>query len=72
VQVVPIKSKLKAPGSKRLKLKYDGLFSNFAFRFKLRRYTLGPGEVSWIINTKGNTGLVVGPKAGACRKLTRR
>jgi len=40
VQVDPIKSKLKAPGIKRLKLKYDELLSNFAFKFNLRRYTL--------------------------------
>ena len=30
---------LKAPESKRLKLKYDHLLSNFAFKFNLRRYT---------------------------------
>jgi hypothetical protein len=32
---------LKAPGTKRLKLKYDELVSNFAFKFNLRRYTMG-------------------------------
>jgi hypothetical protein len=31
---------LKAPGTERLKLKYDGLFSSFAFKFNLRRYNL--------------------------------
>ena len=36
-QVDPIKPKLKAPGTKRLKLKYDEPISNFAFKFKLRR-----------------------------------
>jgi len=30
---------LKAPGNKRLKLLCDGPLSNFAFKFKLRRYT---------------------------------
>jgi hypothetical protein len=44
VQVHPIKPTLKAPGTKRLKLKYVELLSNllkfclnFAFKFKLRR-----------------------------------
>jgi len=39
VQVEPIKSKLNAPGTKRLKLKYDIMLSSFAFSFNLRRYT---------------------------------
>jgi len=39
VQVEPIKSTLKAPGSMRLKLDYDCPLSNFAFKFHLRRYT---------------------------------
>jgi hypothetical protein len=39
VQVDPTEPKLKAPGTKRLKLKYDGPLSNFAFKFNLRRYT---------------------------------
>jgi len=38
VQVDPIKPTLKEPGSKRLKLKYDGPLSNFGFNFSLRRY----------------------------------
>ena len=38
VLVDPFKSTLKAPGTKRLKLKYDKLLSNFAFNFNLRRY----------------------------------
>jgi len=40
VQVDPIRPKLKAPGTKRLKLKYDKLLSRFAFKFKLRHYTM--------------------------------
>jgi hypothetical protein len=40
VQVDPIKPTLKAPGTKRLKLKCDDLLLNFGFKFKLRRYTL--------------------------------
>ena len=31
---------LKAPGTKRLELKYDELLSSFAFKFNLRRYFL--------------------------------
>ena len=40
MQLDPIKPTLKAPGTKCLKLKYDKLLSNFAFKFKLRRYTM--------------------------------
>jgi hypothetical protein len=39
VQVDPIKPTLKAPGTKRLKLKFEKVLSNFAFKFNLRRYT---------------------------------
>jgi hypothetical protein len=39
VQVDPIKPKLKAPGTGRLKLKNDKVLSNFAFKFNMRRYT---------------------------------
>jgi hypothetical protein len=46
VQVDPIKSKFKAPGTKRLKLKYDERLSSFAFNFNLRRYSTGLGGMS--------------------------
>jgi len=36
-----MKPMLKAPRTKRLKLKYDEMPSNVAFKFNLRRYTLG-------------------------------
>jgi hypothetical protein len=39
-----MKSTVKAPEFKRLKLKYDKLLSSFAFNIKLRRYTLDPRE----------------------------
>jgi len=39
VQVEPIKSKLKPPGTERLKQKYDNLLSRFAFKYNLRRYS---------------------------------
>jgi hypothetical protein len=41
VQVGPIKSKLKPPGIKRLKLKYGEPLSSFDFKIKLRRYSSG-------------------------------
>ena len=41
VQVDPIKPTLTAPGSKRLKLKFDEPLSNFAFKFNMRCYTAG-------------------------------
>jgi len=39
VQVDPIKPTLKAPGYKRLQLKWNDLLSSFAFKFNLPRYT---------------------------------
>jgi len=41
VQVEPIEPMLKAPGTKRLKLRYDESLSNFAFNFNLHRYNKG-------------------------------
>ena len=38
MQVHPIKSMLKAPGTMLLKLKYDEPLSTFAFKFNVRRY----------------------------------
>jgi hypothetical protein len=38
VQVDRIKPAVKAPGTKRLKLKFDEQHSIFAFNFHLRRY----------------------------------
>jgi hypothetical protein len=46
VQVEPMKPMLKAPGTERLKLKYDNLVSRFAFKFNLRRYTPAPSPTS--------------------------
>ena len=39
MQVDPMKPKLKPPGTKHLKLKFDILLSTSAFKFNLRRYT---------------------------------
>ena len=38
MQVKPMNPKLKAPGTKRLKLFFVNLLSSFAFDFNLRRY----------------------------------
>ena len=38
VQVHPIKPTLKPPGTNHLKLNYDKLLSNFAFKFNSRHY----------------------------------
>ena len=40
MQVPPIKLTLKAPGTKRLKPKYDEPLSSIGFKFNLRRYTM--------------------------------
>ena len=39
MQADPIKPRLKAPGTERLKLKYEELLSNFGFKVNLRRYS---------------------------------
>ena len=44
MQIEPIKPTLKPPGTKRLKLEYDGLLSNFGFKINLRRYNLDESE----------------------------
>ena len=53
-----MKPVLKAPGTKRLKLKCDESLSNFAFKFNLRRYNAGPlvGDiVMWATGRVPNT-----------------
>ena len=44
MQVDPIKPTLKAHGTVRLKLITDEPLSNFAFKFNLRRYTVGEAD----------------------------
>jgi hypothetical protein len=46
---------LKAPGIKRLKLKYDKPLSNFAFKFNLRRYTWARSPWCSTLTTSGPT-----------------
>jgi len=41
VQVEPVKTVLKAPGTKRLKLQHGDVLSSFAFNSNLRRYIEG-------------------------------
>jgi hypothetical protein len=53
VHVDPIKPTLKAPGTKRLKLKHDKLLPNFAFNCNLRRYNKGTGFVLFDASTVG-------------------
>ena len=68
VQVDPIKPTLKAPGTERLNLEYDGPLPNFAFNFDLRRYTSpwcscpSPPRPSW---TPASCGL--GPSSSSRR-----
>jgi len=45
VQVDPVKPTSKPHGTKRLKLEYDGLLSNFGLKFNLRHYV--KGQVWW-------------------------
>ena len=44
MQIDPFKPTLKAPGIRRLNLKYDDLLSSFAFNFNLRRYNEDAGD----------------------------
>ena len=58
MQVDPMKSKLKLPATKRLKLNCDEPLSNFAFKLKLCRYT----EVMELMMVPK---MIVSPQAGA-------
>jgi len=66
-----MKLTLKAPGSKRLKLKYDELLSNVAFNFNLRRCITGRNDVNiHAANTKGRTARDVSESAAITREIT--
>ena len=56
MQVDPIKFGLKAPGSERLKLKYDELLSNVAFKTNLRRYSLARAALTALAALAGGRG----------------
>jgi len=65
VQVDPIQPKSKPPGTKRLKLEYDGLLSNFGFKGNLRRYTVELlSRVNAALGTGVTTKLVVADGQG--------
>ena len=61
VQVKPMKSMLKTPVTKCLKLKCNNLLSNFAFNFNLRRYNVG------VLNTETNVFTTIATTVGWCR-----
>ena len=44
-----MKSVLKAPGSMLLKLRYDGPLSEFAFKFNLRRFSMGMAMMDFVV-----------------------
>jgi hypothetical protein len=72
VQVDPIKPTLKAPGIKLLKLTYDKPLSNFAFKFKLRRYTLAARLLEHFPNLCiGFTGIVTFKNAADVQAVVR-
>jgi len=50
-----MKPKLKAPGTKRLKLTYDNLLSNFAFKFSLRPILRPRPPLTWVTPTSTRT-----------------
>jgi hypothetical protein len=52
----PFMPTLKAPGTQRLKLKYDKLVSSFAFISNLRRYTLGASSAAAVRVLEGLIG----------------
>jgi len=62
-QIHPIKPKLKAPGTERLKLKCDEPPSNLAFKFNLRRFTEALIDAGKIIDSV--TSIV--DEVGRCR-----
>ena len=53
VQEDPIKPTLKAPGTKRLKVKCEKLLSIFSFNLSLRRYSKGRRDLFDIIQSTG-------------------
>ena len=67
MQVDPIKPKLKAPGTKRLKLKYVELLSSSGFKFNLRRCNKGDNPLA--LPAPEGYGGHGGDKVGRC-KLT--
>ena len=50
MQVDPIRSTLKPPGLKRLKVQHDELLSTFTFKINLRRYSTGSSIGSSVLS----------------------
>jgi len=50
-----MKPTLKPPGTKRLKLEYDKLLSNFGFKINLRRYS----KATWKVVKVGRCSLTL-------------
>jgi len=70
VQVDPFKPTFDAPGTKRLKLKYDEPLSNVAFESNLRRYIMVRREMFDVRHTEvvlELSGLVRRIMVGRCR-----
>jgi len=63
-----MKLKLKAPGTQRLKLKYDELLSSFAFNFNLSHYVALDYEVA-VTDVAAGVDMHTSIKVG-CRRLT--
>ena len=62
MQADPLKPKLKLPGTKRLKRKCEGPLSNFALKFKLRRYTTVRTDMEAALNhLVPEAGAYIGP-----------
>ena len=64
-----MKFMLKAPGTKRLKLKCDTLLSSFALKFNLRRYMSADYETVDTLDEVHNHNLRNVLKVGWCRLL---
>ena len=62
MQVDPINPKLKPPGTKRLKLKYDKPLSSFAFKLNLHHYTEVAVELARVQHSLGGIVWTLNPK----------
>jgi len=72
VQVDPVNPKLKAPGTKRLKLNYGGPLSISGFKINLSRYTKVNADFGSIFSTllTGTSAKLEPPEVGGCSLYT--